>query len=441
MKNEKQLQQLQKAMTVVNLTALLYYIIICTATTYRLCAAGGAYDFLIHISLMPERPWDVPLRSLVLYAAMCGLMQWKNRSSLSSLPQRLTVCFAEQLLCLGVIASCRFYYSGVALMVLADLVHYIQHNRYRMCFMVVMLLVFAFGKQEIINPYLAEIPFSSYLDYYDQSVRGLFSGGESLLISMNILLFVLFMVLLVNGQKEENLRIRTLNAQLNATNHQLNDAYAQLKENAAQIQRMTAVQERNRLAREIHDTLGHTLTGIIMSADACQVIMDVAPEEAKKRIGIIGDTAREGLKDVRRSIKALRPDALEQHDLEGALSKLVENFCVTTNVAVEYRQEAGKLSFAPDEEDAVYRIVQETMTNAVRHGEADAITVLLTRTENMLTIRVTDNGKGSEATTEGFGLSHMKERLRMLQGTLRYGSRSDGERGFEVTAELPLRNS
>lgn len=439
MKNEKQLRQLQSAMTAVNLTALLYYSIIYTATTYRLCAARGAYDFLFHVSLMPERPWEMPLRSLVLFAVLCGLMYWKNRSSLKTLTHQLVCCLAEMLLCLGIIASSHFYYSGVALMVLADLVHYIQRSRYRMFFMVVMLLFFAFGKQEIINPYLAGIPFSSYLDYYDQSIRGLFSGGESLLISMNILLFVLFMVLLVNGQKEENIRIRMLNAQLNATNRQLNDAYAQLKENAAQIQLMTAVQERNRLAREIHDTLGHTLTGIIMSADACQVILDVAPAEAKKRIAIIGDTAREGLKDVRRSIKALRPDALEQHDLEGALSKLVENFCMTTSAAVEYRQEAGSLSFAPDEEDAVYRIVQETMTNAVRHGGADTITVLLTRTEQTLTVCVTDNGSGCEKPVEGFGLSHMRERLKMLHGTLHYGSRSDGERGFEVSAQLPLR--
>lgn len=439
MKNEKQLRELQKAMTVVNLTVLLYYSIICTATTFRLCAARGAYDFLYQVSLLPERPWEMPLRSLALFAALCGFMWRKNHHNLKKLSHRLAFCFAEMLLCLGVIASCHFYYSGVALMVLADLVHYIQHSKYRMCFMAVMMLCFAFGKQEILSPYLPSIPFFNYLDYYDQSVRGFFSGGESLLVSVNILLFVLFMVLLFTGQKEENIRIRTLNAQLNYTNRQLNDAYAQLKENAAQIQQMTAVQERNRLAREIHDTLGHTLTGIIMSADACQVIMDVAPDEAKKRIGIIGDTAREGLKDVRRSIKALRPDALEQHDLEGALSKLVENFCITTNVAVEYRQEAGSLSFAPDEEDAVYRIVQETMTNAVRHGGADTITVLLKRTEQRLTIRVTDNGKGCEIPTEGFGLSHMKERLKMLHGTLCFENRSDGERGFEVTAELPLR--
>lgn len=439
MKNEKQLRELQKAMTVVNLTVLLYYSIICTATTFRLCAARGAYDFLYQVSLLPEHPLAMPLRSLLFYASLCWLMEWKDRIPVKIFSNRLLISFAEMILCLGVIASCRFYYSGVALMVLADLVHYIQRSQYRMGFMAVMLLCFAFGKQEILSPYLPSIPFSSYLDYYDQSVRGFFSGGESLLISVNIMMFVLYMVLLFTGQKEENIRIRTLNAQLNYTNRQLNDAYAQLKENAAQIQQMTAVQERNRLAREIHDTLGHTLTGIIMSADACQVIMDVAPDEAKKRIGIIGDTAREGLKDVRRSIKALRPDALEQHDLEGALSKLVENFCITTNVAVEYRQEAGSLSFAPDEEDAVYRIVQESMTNAVRHGGADTITVLLKRTEQRLTIRVTDNGKGCEIPTEGFGLSHMKERLKMLHGTLCFENRSDGERGFEVTAELPLR--
>ena len=104
---------------------------------------------------------------------------------------------------------------------------------------------------------------------------------------LNILLFVLFMILLFNGQKAENARIRKLNEQLNQANDQLRDY-------AVNMERMTEIRERNRLAREIHDTLGHTLTGIIMGADAGLALFDAAPAESKKRIEVVAQSARDG---------------------------------------------------------------------------------------------------------------------------------------------------
>ena len=182
---------------------------------------------------------------------------------------------------------------------------------------------------------------------------------------------------------------------------------------------MTEIEERNRLAREIHDTLGHALTGIVVNADAGKILFDAAPEEAKARFDVIGQTARQGLEDVRRSIRALRPDALESRDLESALEKMIENFRETTGADIRYEQEAGKLLLAQDEEVTVYRIVQEGMTNAIRH--------------------IFDNGVGMQGKKTGFGLNYMEERVELLKGSLRYGNREDGSRGFFLEAEIPVR--
>jgi signal transduction histidine kinase len=202
---------------------------------------------------------------------------------------------------------------------------------------------------------------------------------------------------------------------------------------------MTEIEERNRLAREIHDTLGHALTGIVVSADAGKILFDAAPEEAKARFDVIGQTARQGLEDVRRSIRALRPDALESHDLESALEKMIENFRETTGADIRYAQEAGKLLLAQDEEVTVYRIVQEGMTNAIRHGKATQINLIIDRKDRNLRVRIFDNGVGMQGKKTGFGLNYMKERVELLKGTLRYGNREDGSRGFSLEAEIPVR--
>ena len=154
-------------------------------------------------------------------------------------------------------------------------------------------------------------------------------------------------------------------------------------------------------------------------------------------------TAREGLNDVRGSIKALRPDALEKHSLEDALNTLTANFHLTTSAEVRFEQKAGPLSFAGDEEDTLYRIVQEGMTNAVRHGHATEIEIEITREDDVLTVMLRDNGLGCENLKEGFGLRHMEERLGLLGGSLSCGNRNvdsdDGNRGFYLLASLPVR--
>ena len=226
-----------------------------------------------------------------------------------------------------------------------------------------------------------------------------------------------------------------LNERLDALYSDLLDANVQLEEYARESVKMAETKERNRLAREIHDTIGHALTGIITGIDACMALMDVAPEVAKKQLGAIGEVARQGMTDVRRSVRALRPDALEKFDLENALSRTINDMCTATNAEIEYQCDTRLDCFTEDEEDMIYRIVQESITNAIRHGHANYIRVLIGCTGDTLQISVKDNGIGCKDIKEGFGLHHMKERLEMLGGSLRY----NGKEGFEVEACIPIR--
>lgn len=150
-------------------------------------------------------------------------------------------------------------------------------------------------------------------------------------------------------------------------------------------------------------------------------------EQANDRLSVMNE--------VRRSVRALRPDALERMQLTDAIAKLCSEMQTTSQAEITLDLQAEDLRLSPDEEDAVYRIVQESITNAIRHGHATAVRVRIAAEERRLGITVTDNGCGCTKIEPGFGLRHMRERLKLLNGTLKVKS----EKGFELHAEIPLR--
>lgn len=164
-------------------------------------------------------------------------------------------------------------------------------------------------------------------------------------------------------------------------------------------------------------------------------MIDISPEATKKQLEKIGNVARQGITDVRRSVSKLRPDALEKMDLEKAISKMMEELKNTANIDIVFKNQVHPLKFLEDEEEVIYRVVQEATTNSVRHGHADKISIEISKKEEWLTIIVKDNGLGCKEVEEGFGLKHMKERLELLNGRLEY----DGQDGFFIKASIPIR--
>ena len=156
-------------------------------------------------------------------------------------------------------------------------------------------------------------------------------GIKNVTSSLNTFIFLIYMIMVVRIQMDEKERILELNNQLNSANSELQQANIQLEDYATESVKMAEMKERNRLAREIHDTLGHALTGIITGIEACTTLMDVAPEATKEQLKAIAEVARQGITDVRRSVNALRPDALEKSGLESALITLVKEMRSATS--------------------------------------------------------------------------------------------------------------
>lgn len=317
----------------------------------------------------------------------------------------------------------------IALFAIVDMVDDPRSLRQKR-FLSAMIVVYLFCNMDAATSALHAVTLKQYLAFYSLHTRSVLQLVIESLSALEMILFILYMVLFISQQTSEKQEILNLNRQLQQANEQLR-IYAEESAHTAQVQ------ERNRLAREIHDTLGHVLTGITAGADACIQMMDDSPEMARHQMELIADTARNGMNDVRRSVKALRPDSLEKENLSGALNKMCTSMAQSSGAQIQLEESLAGLTLSQDEEDCVYRTVQEGITNAIRHGHATRVQVRCHIEDGVLEVSVRDNGIGCKSVTPGFGLQHMQERMLMLGGTFWY----ENSDGFCIRAEIPLRKT
>lgn len=392
---------------------------------------GAAHAFLKEVTAVPVSPWKIGLLLLLLYLCLLCLFQVKQEGNVLFCGRTILELFIGFMICYLL----NFSYSGIFLLILADVARRFADEKWKFVVIGFIGIAYLLADYYLIPDMWKTASLENCLLYYRGDIRTLLLGIRNVMISLNLMFFVAYILILIWEQINEKERIRELNTQLHETNLQLQQANEQLEAYAEESVKNAETRERNRLAREIHDTLGHTLTGIIAGLDACTMLIDVAPDAVKQQITDIADVARKGMTDVRWSVKALRPDALEKLELSKALTEMIEETRRSTKTEIQYTCDAVLNGFNPDEEEIIYRIVQESITNAIRHGKADRITIRIEKEYQTLTITIQDNGIGCKDIHKGFGLHHMEERLSMLQGSLR----CNGENGFFLEAKIPIR--
>ena len=164
-------------------------------------------------------------------------------------------------------------------------------------------------------------------------------------------------------------------------------------------------------------------------------MVESSPKEAKAHLERISAVARNGLLDIRRSVNELKPDALERLGLESSITKMITDMKSVTDMQIFFDCRMGPLKFDEDEESAIYRVIQESLTNAMRHGKASRVRIVMERQEDMAVLTIRDNGIGCGEMKNGFGTKHIMERIGMLNGTVEFQS---GD-GFSVIARIPIR--
>ena len=239
-------------------------------------------------------------------------------------------------------------------------------------------------------------------------------------------------------QTEEKQRAEAALEELHVSRAELAQAHQQLLLHSKQQERLAVIEERNRIAREIHDTVAHSLTTVVVGMEAAKRLMDKDAARAYTELEKSQDQARRGLDDLRRSVKALRPRVLDEVGLSDAVRGLGRDYAAQ-GVAVAVQVGSDQELDIPEQyELPLFRIIQECLTNAVRHGQATQISVTLARLDGAtLSIQVRDNGTGCAELTEGSGLRGIRERLEAIGGRVEVLPRGeDGASGFSVKAVI-----
>ncbi|MBW4594472.1 MAG: AAA family ATPase [Brasilonema angustatum HA4187-MV1] len=202
-----------------------------------------------------------------------------------------------------------------------------------------------------------------------------------------------------------------------------------------QAEAASILEERNRMAREIHDTLAQAFTGILAQVGAANQVLTDDLEATQAHLDLIKELARTGLIEARRSVVALRPQLLEEGSLQSALHRLVTQIrSAATDTTLYYEIKGAVYSLPTELESNLLRIGQEALTNVIRHANADEIRVELVYDRDRFCLRVKDNGQGfgvgSVPSSNGFGLLGMSERAERIGAQLTI--RSQPGQGTEI---------
>lgn len=192
--------------------------------------------------------------------------------------------------------------------------------------------------------------------------------------------------------------------------------------------------ERRRIARELHDEVGQTLTGVMLQVEA---LAGAIPAELREQLDELRETARHGTEEVRRIARQLRPEALEDLGLQSALAALATAFGEQAKVQIERRLDHGP-PLSQEHELVVYRVAQEALTNVARHADATEVQFRLQRTDERVILVVRDDGRGlpPAALASSHGIRGMRERAMLIGAQLTIAGPPNG--GTEVRLSIPL---
>ena len=230
-----------------------------------------------------------------------------------------------------------------------------------------------------------------------------------------------------------------LNDQENLLKEQENQLFEQKKElqqaqyTMGTMKELYTLQERNRISREIHDSVGHSLSTIIIQLGAISKLSEENSPQVSQMSAQLREFAVKGLQEVRTVVHDLKPEQLTKQQLTVALEEFIYETKQHSGVEFVFRQNKPTFQLTKEQELTIFRGVQEATTNAIRHGKATKITLLMMYSANELIVTIMDNGVGSSAISLEGGLKALEERLHEQQAQLEI---KNTEQGFTVQMKL-----
>ena len=430
MRPQKSIFYSKIALMVINLVAIVYNASIYLFATNYVAAKGFSHSLLERLDAIPGSPSLIFWVSISLYACLLLVMYYRERH-----PNQLSVydkaTIIEILLMLVIFSVLHSSYNGLILLVFADIFYGSKEfnsskdKKYWFSFIILSFGMLLLSNYDLMSLFIKLPSLDTYIRFYPESVRLLLLFGKNFLYSLNIVVFMISLLFYILSAITERHRIEEELRMASQANRELN-SYLALSEKIAEDR------ERKRIAREIHDTLGHALTGISAGIDAVKVLVDIDTNRAKEQLNNVSVVVRDGIRDVRGSLNKMRPGALENNTLKEALIKIIREYEAISNLEIHLRYEWDNIDLDIAKEDIVFRVIQESITNSVRHGHAKTIWIELLEEESYV-MTIQDDGVGFDELHYGYGLKQMQERLMIIGGSVCFENRD----GFYTHIEIP----
>ena len=431
MRPQKSIFYSKIALMVINLFAIVYNASIYLFVTNYVAAKGFSHSLLERLDAIPGSPSLMFWVSISLYACLLLVMYYRERH-----PNQLSVydkaTIIEILLMLVIFSVLHSSYNGLILLVFADIFYGSKEfnaskdKKYWFSFIILSFGMLLLSNYNLMSLFIKLPSLDTYIRFYPESVRFLLLFGKNFLYSLNIVVFMISLLFYILSAITERHRIEEELRMAFQANRELN-SYLALSEKIAEDR------ERKRIAREIHDTLGHALTGISAGIDAVKVLVDIDTNRAKEQLNNVSVVVRDGIRDVRGSLNKMRPGALENNTLKEALIKIIREYEAISNLEIHLLYKWDNIDLDIAKEDIVFRVIQESITNSVRHGHAKTIWIELLEEEEAYVMTIQDDGVGFDELHYGYGLKQMQERLMIIGGSVRFENRD----GFYTHIKIP----
>lgn len=276
------------------------------------------------------------------------------------------------------------------------------------------------------------LPIIYLLTAYTKFNRSIEEGFVNLVITIIFSILLNYISRLYNTKKEA----QRLYDKLKVSEENLLEANNKLEEYLSSIEELTILKERNRISREIHDSVGHALSTAIIQLSAMEVLASKEDNNLKEMISGLRSFINDSFQDVKSAVKELKSDDYDNYRGIIRIQDLCKNFEKMSGIEVKIIVCKGSWTLSTKQSTHLYRITQEVLSNSLKHGKATKINVIMNFTENDFVISFKDNGTGTDTINEsGFGLKNIKERTEEIGGTVDITSKLGN--GFFVKIVIP----
>ena len=417
----------KNTMFILNVIIVLFYVAVIAITTKYIIGNDLARSFLDKVMYMPTAPVYIISGSVGLLLCLAYCVYYREFNNIRNKTINYLYSLLEVVISVILIFLIYLSYNGIILFVFCDCMYHLKKGLKYQVLLVALGLIYLLANYEIVTYFYTLVNIEEYFLVYDASIRNCLIIIKRLLEGFNIILFIIFMIIYILKQIQENEYISKKLSMVAMINKKM-QKYVIVTEKFGEKN------ERKRLARELHDTIGHALAGMAVGVDACITMIDKNPQLAKAQLKVISKAIRKGMKDVRNSLNKMRPDFLQQYRLKEAIEKMKEEISNVTDLKINLNYQIDETGFDTKIEDILFRVIQESITNSIRHGLATVVDINIYKENNLLCLKIKVNGKGCKAINYGFGLKQMVERVSQIRGDINFYS----ENGFTTEIKIPL---